>query len=444
MAKILIVDDEPGICELLSSILEEVGHDVRFTLNGLEAKNIVLLFEPDLIISDIKMDPLNGIELLHWVKANFPHGAFIFITGFSDVLLLKEAIDLGAFSLITKPFKEEEILSTVKAAVGEPDENVQLKSYVSDDFCKFDLRLFVSGSISSCSIYVKIREDHFVKLAEKNDPLPREKLIEYQEKKLSYLYVLKDEFGELVGFNMRVMGAISKNNRVPKEKVLNFINYSNSIILEQTFVKNINKSMIEEVCNYSKIVLGILSRKKALFEILVNLKESSSYLYAHSFSTGVLAYLIAKEIGWNSEPILCRIFLAGLLHDIGLRGLKSELLEKNPNLFNDYELEKYRQHPVEGMEILNELGDIPEEVILAAYQHHEFCDGSGYPLGIRKNKISPISKLITVADIVDGHAHGNKDLSLINMKKLVENIERSEKNKYDPLFFNGLKKVLKM
>jgi HD-GYP domain-containing protein (c-di-GMP phosphodiesterase class II)/CheY-like chemotaxis protein len=442
MAKILIVDDERGIGELIKMSLEENGHEAIYCENGAEAKNSIFLFKPAMIISDIKMSPMNGIELLHWVKNNYEEEVpFVFITGFSDILLFKEAIDLGAFSLIRKPFNEEDILSTVDLAIGDQSK-YRNKLLTDDDFCRIDLKRFVSGSITCCSIYVKIRDDHFVKIAEKNDPLPVNKLKEYKERKLEFLYVLKDEFGELVGFNMRMIQALNHSDKIPKAKILNFINYSNGIILEQAFAKNLSRQVLDDVRSYSSLVLDLLSRKKALFEMLINLKDSSSYLYAHSFSTAVLSYLIAKEIGWNCEPTLCRVFLAGLLHDIGLREIEESIVTKNGTLLTDVEFEKYKRHSIYGMEILNQLGDIPDDVILATYQHHEFCDGSGYPQGLKKNKISPISKLISVADLVDNHPQGNKNLSLNNLKNLVDHVLKTERTKYDQTFLEGLAKVL--
>ncbi|MAF78890.1 MAG: hypothetical protein CME60_12055 [Halobacteriovoraceae bacterium] len=438
MPKVLIVDDEPGINELLESIFKDLNYETLSCLNGKEAQNVIPLYKPDMIISDIKMTPVNGIELLHWVKKEKVDVPFVFITGFNDVLLLKEALDLGAFSLIKKPFDESEIINTADRAIGKQSHQ---KEFVDDDFCKIDLKKFITGSISCCSIFVKIRTNHYVKIAEKNDSLSINKIKEYEKRDLNFLYVLKDDFSELVGFNLKLMKAVSVKNNISGQKVLNFINFSNSIILENAFFRQFDNRTLLDIEYYSKMVLNILKRSDSLMKMLMNLNESSNNLYAHSLSTAVVSYLIAKRVGWNSEPTLCKVFLSGLLHDVGLKKLDSKIIEKNHKLFTDYERDEYRKHPILGMELLNELDGVPEEVILAAYQHQEFCDGSGYPLGLKKNKISPISKLVSVADILDCHSYNNKDHSLISLRKTITYIERVEAKKYDPVFFEALKEI---
>ena len=96
------------------------------------------------------------------------------------------------------------------------------------------------------------------------------------------------------------------------------------------------------------------------------------------------------------------------------------------------------------MEILNAAGGLPEEVILSAYQHHEDCLGKGYPLGINKQKITPISRLIACADIIDDRLIGTKELSLSHYRSSLEQILRYKKAHYDSKFLRALCTILKV
>ena len=442
MAKILVVDDEDGILTILIDILEEDGFEVKTATCGKEAQDMALMYKPDLILSDIHMSPGNGIELLHWSKKEIPDTCFILMTGFADLIMANEAVEIGAYSLISKPFDEDDLIHSINDALGRKETP---KDVLTDElFCRVDLNKFISGSEIPCNIYIKIRKDHYVKLADKGDPIPRESLERYREKNLKFLYVLKNEFSEFVGFNMKVLKALENNHKISNEKASSFINYSSAVIMEQTFVRELDGPLIEEVSEYSNMALNVLKDRGILFQLLMNLSTACDYTYAHSMSTAVLSYLLAKEVGWSSEPILFKVFMAGLLHDVGLKDIPKELITKNPALFSEEDKKTYQSHPVRGMEALNAAGGVPEEVILAAYQHHEDCLGHGYPLGIQKGKISPISRLVAVADIIDEVMVGEKKLTLSNYRHAVSEAEKYKANHYDKEYLQALKNILKI
>jgi len=442
---ILIVDDNKPITDLLEMILEEDSErefSIAKCYSGQEALEIIELQKPDFIISDIKMAPMNGIELLHRVRAIDEKIPFIFMTGFADLILIDEAIKIGANDLIIKPFDGEAILELIERYL--PITENEKKKARDDDYCKIDLNKFISGKEIPCSLFIKIREDHYVKLANKGDPIPVDKLLEYKEKKLKFLHVLKDEYCEFVGFNLQILKALEKNNKIDNTKVANFINYTNSILQEKTILKDLDQSDVEEIKAYTDMTLSLLKKRTTLLILLKGLADSSEYAYAHALSTAILSYLIAKEVEWDAEPTLFKVFLSGLLHDTGLKEVDKEIITKNPALFNDTEKEEYEGHTTRGMEILNAAGGLPEEVILSAYQHHEDCLGKGYPLGINKQKITPISRLIACADIIDDRLIGTKELSLSHYRSSLEQILRYKKAHYDSKFLQALCTILKV
>ncbi|MBN2704880.1 MAG: sigma-54-dependent Fis family transcriptional regulator [Deltaproteobacteria bacterium] len=114
---IMVVDDEPSMCEFMEIILERSGYQVsRFT----EAPAAVASLETehyDLVISDIKMPTISGLELLRAVKKKSPVTEIIMMTAFASTDTVIEAMKNGAFDYITKPFKVDEILITVDKAL---------------------------------------------------------------------------------------------------------------------------------------------------------------------------------------------------------------------------------------------------------------------------------------------------------------------------------------
>jgi DNA-binding NtrC family response regulator len=118
MAKILLVDDEPSILSVLSTLLKAEDYTVVAVLGGEKARDIITSSEEfDLMISDIRMSPVNGIELLKLAHTGRPSMAVIMLTAYGSVETAIEALKLGAFDYITKPFKVDELLITVQRAL---------------------------------------------------------------------------------------------------------------------------------------------------------------------------------------------------------------------------------------------------------------------------------------------------------------------------------------
>ncbi|MDO9067015.1 MAG: sigma-54 dependent transcriptional regulator, partial [Deltaproteobacteria bacterium] len=138
--RILVVDDELSMREFLSILLEREGYDVSVADNAEEALRLMELSLFDLVLSDVQMPGLSGIELLSRIKKLSPETGVLMITAFSAAEQAVEAMKLGAYDYIAKPFKIEEIKQLVINALekqGLKRENTLLKKDVRerDGFC---------------------------------------------------------------------------------------------------------------------------------------------------------------------------------------------------------------------------------------------------------------------------------------------------------------------
>ena len=111
---ILICDDEEGIRESFKLILDEQYH-LKFANNGLEALEMLKTLNPDLMMLDIKMPKMHGMEILKQIKKLKPSLPVIIVTGYQSVEMAQEALKNGAADYIPKPFETEEIIRAVRA-----------------------------------------------------------------------------------------------------------------------------------------------------------------------------------------------------------------------------------------------------------------------------------------------------------------------------------------
>ncbi len=114
MSNILIVDDEQSYRQLLSLVFEGDGHIIRTAANGREAIELIRKEPADVIISDVKMPDMDGIDLLRAVRETLPDLGVILMTAYASVETAREAFKLGADDFITKPFDVEELKLIVK------------------------------------------------------------------------------------------------------------------------------------------------------------------------------------------------------------------------------------------------------------------------------------------------------------------------------------------
>ncbi len=115
--KLLVVDDEPVIRNFLVRVLKREGYDVRAASDGQQALRILAAEPFDLLLTDIKMDRMDGVALLAEAKALYPDIAVILLTGHATVPSAIEALRYGAHNYLLKPVKNEEIVEAVAAGL---------------------------------------------------------------------------------------------------------------------------------------------------------------------------------------------------------------------------------------------------------------------------------------------------------------------------------------
>lgn len=123
--RILIVDDEPSIRKVLQAHLTRQGYDVETASDGALAMETLTRAPFNVVVSDLKMPRIGGMELLQWVQEHQPGLPLILITAHGTVNTAVEALKLGAFDYITKPFDQDELQGVIRKALRTETRNAQ-------------------------------------------------------------------------------------------------------------------------------------------------------------------------------------------------------------------------------------------------------------------------------------------------------------------------------
>jgi len=116
--QILVVDDEPNMLRLLRTILmDKTGYEVTTTNNPLEVSKLLQEQPYDVVVTDLKMPLVDGMDLIDIIKKIDAKLPIIIITAYGTLETAEEAVQKGAYDFITKPFRKETILITIRRAL---------------------------------------------------------------------------------------------------------------------------------------------------------------------------------------------------------------------------------------------------------------------------------------------------------------------------------------
>ncbi|MCP4692938.1 MAG: response regulator, partial [Desulfobacterales bacterium] len=130
--KILLADDEPGIRKVLGIALVDSGYDVVYAENGEDALRVFREERPSIVLTDIKMPGIDGVELLRLIKEENPDTEVIMISGHGDMDLAIESLKLDATDFITKPINDDTLEIALKRAGDKIAMRRQLQQYTEN------------------------------------------------------------------------------------------------------------------------------------------------------------------------------------------------------------------------------------------------------------------------------------------------------------------------
>ena len=135
-----------------------------------------------------------------------------------------------------------------------------------------------------------------------------------------------------------------------------------------------------------------------VFDMLHNMRDFDDLTYAHSMNVAMICNGFARWLGFDEENVKLAT-ACGMMHDIGKLKIPDSIIKK-PGKLTDEEFNAIKSHPIEGYNILKNQ-DISDHIKLSALEHHEKCDGTGYPMKLTRDKIDGFAKIVAIADVYD-------------------------------------------
>ncbi len=462
--RVLIVDDEKFIRDILADFLGMEGYLVRTAEDGAAALNELHHAHYDLIISDLKMPRMGGIELLEAIGHAAPNALTVIMTGFGTVETAIDAMKRGAYDYILKPFKVEEVIHVVQRGLEKQRlsaENLRLKEALS----LYKVSEAIAASLSIEEVLATIGDaavheiqgdlvstwlddgeggfferQHIVR--NKPGALENVGLGVLDAKAFVDLFATEQGLLEqgakgLSFFQSRPEAPLMSLVAVPlrmKTRLLGFI-------VVASFTKN--KRFAE---GQRKLLSIVGSRAAAAIEnakLYEDLRQTFQQTihglakaidkmdrYTAGHSDRVAAYAMYLAIRLRLPPDVVEIVRqSALMHDIGKIGCVMNL--NKPGKLTQDEYEIFKKHPGFGRDILDPIKFL-HPLIPGVHLHHERWDGRGYPLGLKGNDVPLIARIISVADTYDAMTSDRAYRRSLPHEVAVTEIERCSGSQFDP------------
>lgn len=486
---ILIVDDEVVLCELIEQILKSEGFCVKAAHSGQAALKLIKAYQFDLVITDINMPDISGIDILREVKTVNANTSVIIMTGFASIGSAKDAMRLGAYDYLTKPFETNEIIFSVNRAI-ESQKLLLANKKLSEEVHKLSLDLkgddlknervftlehrltsFIAlDTINSiiCELLVDIFIPNFV-IAYLMDKNGRLKLMHTCsiDKEIVNSEICRGEGISGLAAETRsiiVTEAIDVDGRFSDRKVEQYLDsavasipiiFENNVVAVFTMQRqkgntfspseiNIMAKIAEQSVNalknamqYKELEDNYFNTFSRLVEII---EERYSFIIGHSKNVATYAYVLAEQIGLSQEE-QATITKAGLLHDIGKIKVSDEIITK-PSSLNNSEWEFIKGHVIIGKDILEPMKFL-EDILPIIIHHHERYDGMGYPDGLKGEHIPLGSRILAIADSYDAMASNRPYRAKLTKEDIIKEFEDGANSQYDPELVSVFLEILK-
>lgn len=442
---ILIVEDQEDLRDVLGRLVRAEGFEAIFASDGRAAQQVLELEKVDLVLSDIRLPHLSGIDLLHYVKKTCPKPV-VLMTGFSELLEAQEAMEIGADGFLAKPFKRDDLISILKQCckgeeASKAEEPTPRLPSSEEEYCKLSIDDFISGREIQYDVYIRLADEKYVKIANRGDHIDMERVKAYKARNVQYLHMRKEDFGKYVNFNLSLVKAATSTSRVSRDKKAKLLKHTGEVLMESVFLKGVDKDAYDQSKSFVEASVEILTDYNDVFQILSSLGSGNDYVYVNAVGVSMYGVIVARALGWSSASNLFKISMGGLLHDVGKKEIDHAILAKPRVELTPAEIKVLESHPRRGIEILSRVKSVSGEVIQIVGQHHEDCIGTGYPLGLNREQIHPLARLISVVDHFCRLTLRTNDGEGSPPEDALRSMLDFYSDRLDPIFFSALMKV---
>jgi len=403
-AKVLIVDDSRSALFAVEALLSPAGIQTVTASDALQGQDALGKEPFDLVITDVDMPDLSGLEFCQWIKSNpeTAHIPVIVLSSLDTDADIENGFRVGADAYVPKRLANKELIPRIESVMNtctfvkdktilvvEDSKTIQMVTQQGLEDAGFNVVLADDGQ-HALDIIDEVAPD--ILLTDLN--MPR---VDGNELCRRLFNTSAYKFLPIVV--MSSLGDKPLMRRLIRDGVTAFIvkpfNVDMLVVTMEKLLSDHFQRMLEE---RERLILEQKLTVGSIASLINALEARDKHTSGHSEAVTRLSVAIGRELGF-SDAEMNRLQIAASLHDLGKIGVRDNVLLK-PGKLTEEEFEHIQTHTVVVQDILKPLHNM-EDVLAAASSHHERWDGNGYPDGLKGEEIPLIGRIIAVADVFD-------------------------------------------
>lgn len=313
-----------------------------------------------------------------------------------------------------------------------------------DELMPISIREFEGTSKIPYDLYVRLEGDKFLLVVRAGTEASVLALSDFARQHLEEIWVKKIEYKSHISRNVNNASAVLKTqSNLPASGQASILSHATNSVFNEIERLGFSRDTYLHAKNITGSIVKMVDQKPELSQIIGGLGLSSDRLVDHSVAVSAISVMIGRVLNWQKDSTIEKLGLGGILHDIGKKELSKDLLSKPRIDWSHDEMTEYETHPHRGMQILQTLNMIPDDVISIVYEHHENTFGQGFPRKLREIRMNPLAKVVSLAN-----AFVNLTLSNVNSphpksaKEAIHHLENIQGRPYNREAFLALKALV--
>ncbi len=292
-------------------------------------------------------------------------------------------------------------------------------------------------------IFVQLSDAKFVLVAKAGTSTAVDQLEKFKGKGVMYLYVKPEDYQSIVSQSVTMAGLAVGSKAVSNLSKLSVIEEALGSVFREVRDIGVNDQVVLHAKLVVEAAMTVLAGNPGLSLLVERFSTLTNTQAKHSMLVSMVSAMLGQGHSWVKQSTLEKLALGGMLHDIGMFKLPPELALKDPSRMTHDETVLYKAHPEIGRQMLASVKGMPDDVLLCVYEHHEYSDGSGFPRGVKDFMISPLARVVSLANgFVNIVLGSGKALTTSSARKAVNEIETGKAILYNKDSVRALKRLI--
>ncbi len=419
--------------ELRIQISQEINCKVDICVNKLEAYKLLSQHNYENVVLNFETPNENSLELLKFIRLNSNDRKVIFLCkssrDLSESFSEDKLAELGVSSVFYKTEGFNRLLDIIKAQKNKfsIEEPILKNEKREPSFTRVSRKFLSRKNPSFFDLYVKIN-NHYIKILKRGDIFEDEQFEKYSE--IEDFFISRDDEINYVKHLNNVIEKLNQEKKMsPKlrKSATCLIREAAESLFNSAFCSRLEPRLLDECRTLCYNVKNYIEESSSLKNLFNTHYSAENTVKEHSFLTMIYSIAISIKTPWINERVLRNISLASLFHDLGLKRLDFEVNQYNFNKLSMEQLIEYKKHPEYSVEMLNEAEDQPEALKQIIFQHHEYMNGEGFPLGLYESQIYPPARVLSMANFFADKIILNQESPEVVLRGLIKNRINLEK-----------------